>query len=54
MSETILLPIPISWVESISFDRDGARVWIGGGDPEEIDVDPETANRILALLKEVK
>lgn len=32
----------------------GAGVWVGGGDPEEIDVDPETANRILALLKEVK
>lgn len=54
MSETILLPIPISWVESISFDRDGARVWVGGGDLEDIGVDPETANRILALLKEVK
>ena len=52
MSETVLLPIPVSWIESISFDRDGARVWVGGGDPEELDIDAETASRILALFKE--
>lgn len=53
MSETVMLPIPISWINSITFDRDGCRVWIGGGDPEELDVDAETANRILWLLREV-
>ena len=52
MTPTILLPIPVSWIESITFDRDGARVWVGGGDPEELDVGPETADRILALLRE--
>ncbi|MFA7122057.1 MAG: hypothetical protein WC277_11305 [Bacilli bacterium] len=50
MTPTILLPIPVSWIESITFDRDGARVWVGGGDPEELDVSHELAEEIRAAL----
>lgn len=53
MSEpVVMLPIPVSWIESITFDRGGARVWVGGGDPEELDVSPELAEEIrLALAR---
>ena len=49
-TETIMLPIPITWIESITYDRDGCRIWIGGGDPEELEVNPPTAEKIRAAI----
>jgi hypothetical protein len=47
---TILLPIPVSWIDSVSYDRDGCEAWAGFEEPLKIST--ETADEIVRLMRE--
>jgi hypothetical protein len=47
---TILLPIPVSWIDSVSYNRDGCEAWMGFEEP--LRVSDEMAFRIVRLMRE--
>jgi hypothetical protein len=47
---TVLLPIPVSWIDRVCYDRDGCEAWMGFEEPLRISI--ETADTIVRLMRE--
>jgi len=48
----VLLPIPIDWIDSVTFNRDGTcQIWLDRHSSDELIVDPDVGDPIAALLR---